>query len=99
MLPWFLLIKNRASKWFSPATTKGYNSEVQHYGSSCGLFRLKKLVLFLCVLIMVAVAAVVLIFTIGVLRSSQSARAVGLRLDFSRIGCTVIPQNCDAQIK
>ena len=51
-------------------------------GRAGGRFRLKKLVIFLWVLVMAAVAAVVLSFTIGTSRSSQSLRAARLRVFF-----------------
>ena len=66
----------QTSPGFSRSILSGWDSS----GSSGGLFRRKKLVIFLWVFVMAVVAAVVLSFTIGTLCSSQSSRAAGLHL-------------------
>ena len=55
-------------------------------GSLGGLFHQKKMVIFLWGFVMAQVAAMVLSFTIGKLRCSQSSRVAGLLLALRRIG-------------
>ena len=59
-------------------------------GRSGGRFHWKKLVIFLRVFVMAVVAAAVLSFTMGTLRSSQSSKAAGLCLSFRKMGSAMM---------